>query len=135
MASEKISFSLNDDEGLAALRQQATQSGFRSAALYAKQIVTSHLQDDGQDQTAGQLTELQSELAHSRDDIADLAKQLAEVRKLVQAGSQSDRASRPITAKEMSRVLYTLLQEGRPDTATKARAIVKKVFPDTVEET
>jgi TolA-binding protein len=134
MASEKISFSLNSDEGVEHLLHDATAAGTKSASLHAKQIVMSHFQSNDS------LTDLQQQLDDLSRDVVTTRRQIDHLSNSVVGGmnqlgdhvrqaASSFTHQKAITQDDLRQCLFLVLLQQRPKNEQEAAAVVNAAIP------
>ena len=134
MSREKISFSLNADEGLASLQQAAASAGTQSNSLHAKQIVISHLSGSGNDsELALQIEDLYREVIALRRQAQalhqSLSKSLEDLGSRLSDNQQRGTATGSITRDDLRNALFLVLMRQRPASKAEAIAIADAAVP------
>lgn len=126
MQSVKVSFAINEKEGLAELRRRQDEAGASSLGLYVKQLTLEHLAHDGDDKLA-QVVEAIERLRQAELQTAStLAGQSRSIETLRTGSSPAEDIE--ALRRTLAIMMLAILQEHRPLTREQAEQIVRQLL-------
>ena len=125
--SAKVSFAINEKEGLAELRRRQVEAGASSLGLYVKQLVREHLAHDGDDAIA-QLTD---SVEHLRSAVLQLASRQTDMMRQQGEDAIANPAMQMDDLRRCLKVMFvTLLQHRSPMSLEQAKKVIRETLGD-----
>ncbi len=125
MDSAKVSFSINEKEGLDDLRRRQREAGATSLGLYVKQLVTEHLARNDEQK----LDQLSDSVEHNTEVLLELARLLTgTIQRLDEPKSANIEDGFSQLRSDLSFIFASMLQASRPLSAEQADTIVTELL-------
>lgn len=123
MKSVKVSFAINDKEGLAELRRRQDEAGASSLGLFVKQLTLEHIAHDDD-----QLAQVVDAIERLRMSELQTASKLADFSRRIDSLSSDPSPAEELEAlrRALAVLLLAILQEHRPLTREQAEQVVRQ---------